>query len=455
MEPVPDSVAIRPVFFPYELKNLKGAITFTDGRADFKRLKGIHDRTEVSASGFCACEPNGHWQLHFDEIAADRVRLDTDYGLRNAIPVRLRNAINQLRPTGIVNLSGAVDFQGNSAADSISGALPGECNVVSSWQNLEIEMAPEGTLHAGVDLQQIDGGITLTGSYDGHRPDGQRLLTRGELNVESLTWKNFQFTKLRGPLWIDDRQVIIGQSSESPGGNGTPRRVSALCCGGEVKADGIVQLGDVPSFTIRAACENVDLNKFCTDSVPGRQKLKGRILAGVNVSGTAAGLHTLRGYGEVQLSNADVYELPVMVALLKVLNLKPPDTNAFTTSDFQFRLDGEHVVLNKVQFSGDAISLEGNGEMNLNTELRLTLHTLPGRSDMQLPIWKNVIGGASEQIMQIQVTGTLAEPKMKREPFPGINQAIQSLQTGMQPQNRTLPAEGMRANSPGYAPSMR
>jgi hypothetical protein len=57
--------------------------------------------------------------------------------------------------------------------------------------------------------------------------------------------------------------------------------------------------------------------------------------------------------------------------------------------------------------------------------------------------------------MQIQVSGTLADPKMKREPFPGINQAIQSLQTGMQPQNRTLPAEGMRSNSPEYAPSMR
>ena len=35
----------------------------------------------------------------------------------------------------------------------------------------------------------------------------------------------------------------------------------------------------------------------------------------MNVTGSAAGLHTLRGIGEVQLSNADIYELPVMVAL--------------------------------------------------------------------------------------------------------------------------------------------
>ena len=112
-------------------------------------------------------------------------------------------------------------------------------------------------------------------------------------------------------------------------------------------------------------------------------------------------------------------------------------------------------MLNKVQFSGDAISLEGNGEMNLNTDLQLTLHTLPGRSDMQLPIWKTVVGGASEQIMQIQVTGNLADPKMKRELIPTIKKTIESMQTGMQPQNRTLPAEGMRANSPSDPAPLR
>jgi len=48
------------------------------------------------------------------------------------------------------------------------------------------------------------------------------------------------------------------------------------------------------------------------------------------------------------------------------------------------------------------------------------------------------MGGASEQVMQIHVTGTLADPKTNEKRFPAINQALQTLQTGMQPQN-TLP----------------
>ncbi len=125
--------------------------------------------------------------------------------------------------------------------------------------------------------------------------------------------------------------------------------------------------------------------RFCTEAIPGRQSLKGRIEAGVDLSGTAAGLHTLRGKGEIKLHDADIYRLPVLVALLKVLNFKPPDNSAFTTSDIKFQLDGEHVLLNNIEFSGDAISLLGKGEMNLNTDINLTLHSLVGAAIWNCP----------------------------------------------------------------------
>ncbi len=150
-------------------------------------------------------------------------------------------------------------------------------------------------------------------------------------------------------------------------------------------------------------------------------------------------MHTLNGDGQVQLSNADIGELPVIVALLKVLNWKRPDTNAFTKSDVTFHIEGEHVILKNIEFSGDAISLVGDGEANLNTDINLKLQPIVGRSDLQLPAWKRLMGGASEQIMQVHVTGTLADPKSKREAFPTINEALQTIQTGMQPGNRTLP----------------
>jgi hypothetical protein len=187
-----------------------------------------------------------------------------------------------------------------------------------------------------------------------------------------------------------------------------------------------------------------DLNRFCTEAIPGRQSLQGKVLASARLQGNASGLHSLVGEGQVQLRDADIYELPIMVALLKILNFREPNTNAFSTSDIKFRINGEHIALDEIEFCGDAVSLRGKGDMKLNSEINLTLHSLVGRSDLQLPALKTLMGGASEQIMQIHVTGTLADPKTSREAFPTISQALQSLQNGMQPQERPAFPQGMR-----------
>lgn len=441
VQPVGETVSIDPTYFPYRLEKVQGGITFSEDRCDFQNLRAVHDRTPISATGFCEHGPDGAFHLHFDNIYAEHVRLDADRDLMIALPVRLRKAVVQLNPTGFITLNGMLDFWGQRPPLLPSGAPPavlGDCRVVTQWQNMQFDIE-QGTLHTGVEVENIHGGGVFSGSFDPNRNDGQRLITRGELNLDSVTWNNFQFTNVVGPVYVDDRQVIVGADADQPPPGRSPRHLFGKCYGGGAEADATVALDDTPRFAVQAKLNKVDMNRFCIESVPGRQKLKGNVDASIRLSGSAAGLHTLNGDGQVQLTNADIYELPVMVALLKFLNLKLPDKNAFTKSDIAFHIDGEHVILKNIEFSGDAISLVGDGEANLNTDINLKLQPIVGRSDLQLPAWKRLMSGASEQIMQIHVTGTLADPHPKREALPGINQALQTIQTGMQPQNRTLP----------------
>ncbi len=441
-EPVPGTVSIEPTFFPYRLENLRGELEFHDDRAEFKNLRGSHMNTSVEANGFCQRESDGSWQLHFENLTTDPFRIDRDRELMTALPAKLRKVISQLNPTGLVSVKGMLDLWGKSPAVVANGTSASECNVRSAWRDLEFDMEA-GTLHTGLDLQNIHGAATLNGEYDPVQPEGQHLMTRGYVNVDTLSWNQFNVSEIQGPIWVDDRQVLFGSLAEQPQPGRPARHLSAKGYGGILEADGKVLLEETPRYAIQAAVDNVDLKKFCGEALPGRQKVKGRLQAGVQLTGNAAGLHTLLGNGQVQLRDADIYQLPVMVALLKVLNFKPPDTTAFTKCDASFDLSGEHFALKKIEFVGDAISLGGTGEMNLNTDINLRLHSLLGRSDMQLDGWKKLMGGASEQIMQIQVTGTLADPHAKREAFPVINQALQSIQAGMQPE-RQLPPQGMR-----------
>ena len=48
-----------------------------------------------------------------------------------------------------------------------------------------------------------------------------------------------------------------------------------------------------------------------------------------------------------------------------------PDSNAFSRSDIDFRVQGEHVYFDRLNFNGDAISLLGKGEMDMQSEIHL------------------------------------------------------------------------------------
>ena len=59
-----------------------------------------------------------------------------------------------------------------------------------------------------------------------------------------------------------------------------------------------------------------------------------------------------------------------MISMLKILSIKAPDPNAFSQSDIDFHIEGEHVYFDKLDFKGDAISLLGKGEMNFQGDTR-------------------------------------------------------------------------------------
>ena len=91
-------------------------------------------------------------------------------------------------------------------------------------------------------------------------------------------------------------------------------------------------------------------------------------------------------------------------------------------------------------------SLLGRGEMDFQHNVRLTFHALVGRDEIRVPVLHQLMGGASQQIMQIQVAGPLTSPEMRRVAFPGVNQALQQLQEDLQrgPQPRPHPINGQQ-----------
>jgi len=421
LQPQRENASIEPVQFPYRLDHFQGDIAYRDGHVTFSRCKADHGNVKVSAEGYCDFSPDGRWNVHFTDLTADRLRVDRDRELLQALPERLRKAVTELSPTGSINLRGSLDLARTGRLDE---------PLQSSW-NMRLWMQQTRLQCGGILLENIHGNVTMLGGFD-----GQHLQTRGVLALDSVHYKDCQFTAVTGPLWIDDGRVLLGSwvdrrnngvktVENAPGPRPTP--LTAAWLGGKFYLDGWATFEREPRYAFNATLTQADLTRCAQELAPGRQNLRGRILATADVTGSGRTRNTLIGRGTVELAEGNIYELPVMISLLKILSIRPPDQNAFSTARIDYRIEGEHIYFDRIDFHGDAISLRGKGEMDFQSNVHLTFYTTVGRGDVEIPGFKELIRSTSQQMMLIHIDGTLQNPETRKEVLPMLNRTLQEI----------------------------
>ena len=433
-EPRSETCSLEPVRFPYRLENVQGVFTYGGGRVTFERFSAWHGPVKMACNGICSFQPDGGWQLRLNRLSVDRLRIDRQ--LMQVLPPQLKKGLGELNVTGPMSLQGDIVLA--------QGANPAE-PTTSAW-DLRVGLNQVG-VDCGVRLENIYGNLGLAGWSDGNR-----LQVHGELALDSLTWRDHQLTAISGPLRIDDQVALfgswVGWRENQLLARGQPpaalRRLTAKVLGGAVAIDGWTSLGPQPRFNVHANLADADLAACARELAANNRNLRGRIDGEIAVQGLGRNLATLSGRGNLHLHDAYVYELPAMIAMLKILSIRVPDPgtmvqsgdsshdggsgrNAFSQSDVDFRVEGEHVYFDKLDFKGDAISLLGKGEMNFQGDTSMVLAATVGRADTLLPALRNFFSRASQQVMQIRVSGNIQNPEIRQEAFPGVNQALKNL----------------------------
>jgi len=429
-----ETTSIHPVWFPYPLTNLEGTLVYGDCHVtSAKHLKAEHGGTQMRAAVDCHLFPDGSWSLRLVDLSAERLQLDRE--LLAALPQRLKDAVAGLNPGGPINVDGWLELaQGPRPVGGASPSLTdGKAGRFTSQWNLEF-ILQQGSIDVGVKLENLNGGVTLAGSYD-----GQTIHSRGELDLDSLSYKGVQFTRVLGPLEIKNNGVLLGSFvSRQP--NQPVRAITAQLFGGTFCGNGSVALGAEPQYQLHATLTDGEASRLAQEMMAGRQHLTGRISGWARLGGSGRSLNGLGGVGRIELRDADIHELPLMVALLTMFGIRQPAQTAYTTSDVDFYIQGGHVYLTNIHIDGDAYNLEGSGLADFDSSIRLTFRALPGRRGWQLPPpFRELVGGASEQLMVIHVGGTLQDPIRFNEPFPGVAEALRQLQEEMQRPSRVRP----------------
>jgi hypothetical protein len=424
VQPRPDSASVEPRFFPYLMNVNEGTVDYRDGRVTLAGVNASHGRTTIRTNGSGDFRPDGSWQFQLEGLTADRLSAKRD--LIGALPPKLQKIVDQLRPTGnnFEISNGTLRFA--KAADPIR-------TLTSQW-DLQLD-CHQTDIQAGVDLQNVHGSVRLVGFSDGVRSE-----SAGELALDTVTFQDVQFTDLRGPLWMNEASCLIGQWATEK--QGLPvRHLTARVYDGTVTADTWVSFDEIPKYRTDATLAGVSLARLMIERLHGQRAFNGKLAATMSLEGTGRSLHTLTGKGDVKVTEANIYELPLLVGLLKVLRNSTPDTTAFNEVDMAFRIQGRHVMLDKLNFLGDAVSLYGEGTTNFDQQLNLAFHGVIGQNNARLPMIKNLIDRTGEQFMQMYVDGTVSNPQIHTQALPGINQLIQQIQTEL---DTTAPATGVR-----------
>lgn len=433
--PHKDTVSIEPVAFPYRMERLQGGIVYRDGVVTFDRFQARHEQTRITGGGQCLFAPDGSWDLELRDLFVDQFQFDRE--LIEALPLPLRQVHTTMGLQGGLNLRGRLRLA--------RAGLP-DAPLQTSWDfNLGIH---QGTLTCAVGAKNINGGVHVWGSAN-----GETLSSRGELTIDSFMYRDVQVTGVRGPIWMDGTQLLVGKWVDRRTGAEnarTPRSLSGTLFGGRVFADAWVRLGESPRFGLQATLSEADLHQCATELIAGRQELSGKIWGNIDLRGAGCTMNSVSGRGQIQLREADIYELPVMISLLKILSIRLPDKTAFSQSDIRFRVEGNHVYFDPIDFKGDAVSLLGKGEMDFQQNVRLTFYPVVGRDELYVPLVQPLLKGASQQVMLVHVDGTLQQPRTTKEAFPGVNQALRELGFDLQDPilNGRQPDEGRQSALP-------
>lgn len=402
------SVTILPTWFPYRFDEVAGTVQYSNGRFLLRNVSATHEETQISISGACGVAPDGSWTVQLPNVTADRINLNRD--LLAALPKELGKALERM------SLRGDVCLQGSLAFSSAGGGEP----PTTAWDvTVDVE---DGSLECGFPIEHLHGDVRLAGTSG-----NGGFSSRGDLNLDSVMYRDIQLTRVTGPLYVDPSGIVIGAEADAEARDRPPQPLLAHAIGGQLSAD--VRVGFEPEmpFRVEVRLDRGNLGEFSQEMALKTQSIRGQANALLKLSGNRFGRPSWRGTGAIRLFEADIYEIPVMLALLKLLSIRQPDTTAFTNSEIDFRIQGEHVYLDRINFYGDAVSLKGSGEMDLERRIDLKFYSLVGRLELDLPVIRTVVRQASKQLLLIHVTGTLDQPQLSREPLPLLKGTLEQI----------------------------
>jgi len=388
--------------FTLRMENVTGRFVSVNGTVNMEDVGFSFYGSPVQFErGQVQVEDSGQFQLGVEKVWVKNLRLDQEE-LLNIMPPVMKEFARRLDPGRPLST-----LKGNLGL-SWSGQLgdPVHCE----WENVLVVLN-DNTIRAGIPLEHLQGKLDRVRG----RFDGQNLATDGYLKLESASLLGQQFTGLEAPF-----QLGQGKASLKP--------LRGRLLNGQLAGEAVVSLDATPRYFARFDVQNADLANYAA-SLSGHQTYKGLVSGQIGLSGMGNDLKTIQGAGSLQVREGNLGELPMVLRLINEFQrFKGTKTRAlFDEADVNFTLRNGESILDLVKLTGNVISFQGRGKMDLQGHLDLTLNPLAGRDRFHVPFLSDAMREASGEILVVKARGPIAYPNVVIKPLPRVADGVNFL----------------------------
>jgi hypothetical protein len=390
---------MRPAFFPYSLDDVGATVRYARGRVVLQGASARHGPGRLGfKTGLVALKPGGGFQAWFEGLRATGVPPDADF--LGALPPSLRRGLEPL------HLREALDIETSLTLDA-----PPETERLKVWWD-GAAVFRDAVIQAGVNVTGVRGQVACHGHHNGRQFEG----AGGDIFLE-------QATVLNQPL-----RNFHARAQVLPGSPEVLRftDLKADLFGGTLGGEARVEFGPTLRYEVLLEALQVRLEQFGKHNLGMDADLQGPIRAGLHLVGEGNDLSGLRGNGRVQVDEGKMYRLHPLLDLLKAFGLHAPDKTAFEQARVVFGIDGPQVRVHELDLVGSAISLRGQGSVNLDgSAVNLEFSADWGRVPQMLPTGlSDAFQTASDNLFRIRARGRVGAVRYEEVILPGVTDPL-------------------------------
>ena len=347
-----------------------------------------------------------------DDFRGNPVLLDNS--LLQALPKKLRETAERIRLK-----DQTVAMQANKLVISQADPLkPLELDVFWDGQL----WFRDADLLAGVEFNKVTGSMACQGRCLGDHMLG----LSGNVFVSDATVLGQPFHDTYGHFAINkDTPDVMLFSLQAP------------IFGGKISGNGRVEFTTTEHYQMDLVASEIQLERFANFNLGPKHQMAGIAAGQVHLEGQGAGGGSnLKGQGTIDVPYSPttrLLDLPLLLDLLKFLGLRLPDRTAFEEAHARFAIDGNRLTVSKLELQGNAISLYGKGDVNLDTkDMKLDMYSSWGRAEQLLPsVFRSIPSAISKQLLKIEVRGKLGghegDLQFTKVLVPGVMEPLLSL----------------------------